>query len=83
MSLSYSVTGIGSMSKLFFGGLPHSYVEVMKCDKDAFLRMFHLLLKEGVFLPPSQFETEFVSLAHTQEHIDQTLDAYRHVFKKM
>jgi glutamate-1-semialdehyde 2,1-aminomutase len=59
---------------------PTSYAEVMTCDKDAFNRFFHAMLKEGVYMAPSAFEAGFVSSAHTREDIAQTIAAAGKVF---
>ena len=48
-------------------------------DQARFARWFRGMLHEGVYLPPSQFETVFVSAAHTPEDIDRTLEAARKV----
>jgi len=39
------------------------------------------MLNDGIFLPPSQFETNFLSLAHSKEDIDKTIDAYKRNLK--
>jgi glutamate-1-semialdehyde 2,1-aminomutase len=74
--LSYHVQGIGSMFQIFF-----TEREVWN-DKDArssdtrgFMDFFRSMLEEGIFLPPSQFETNFISAAHTREDIERTLGA--------
>ena len=41
------------------------------------------MAQEGVFLPPSQFEGVFMSTAHTEAHIDQTVAAFQKVFKQL
>src|SRR6185295_9812980 len=46
-----------------------------KCDRQKYGRFFHAMLDEGVYLAPSQFEAAFVSLAHTDDVIEQTLTA--------
>lgn len=46
-------------------------------DRTAFAKFFHGMLDEGIYLPPSQFEAWFVSLSHTNEDIDETVDAAR------
>ena len=74
--LDYNVCGIASMFKIFFGAEPHNYQEVLKCDKEGYLAFFHRMLASGIFLPPSQFETNFVSAAHSEEDIEETLEAY-------
>ena len=75
-SLDYTVAGIGSMFKVFFGGEVHNYQSALRCDKEKYGQFFHRMHKDGIFLPPSQFETNFLSYAHTQEDIKRTIDAY-------
>ena len=60
--------------------VPDSYAQVMECDKEAFNRFFHAMLKGGVYLAPSAFEAGFVSAAHTQAEIGATIDAARAAF---
>ena len=54
---------------------PASYAEVMQSDKDAFNRFFHALLEDGVYLAPSAYEAGFVSAAHSDDDIAQTVKA--------
>ena len=56
---------------------PQSYAEVMACDREAFNRFFHAMLREGVYLAPSAFEAGFVSAAHTEADIEQTVSVRR------
>jgi glutamate-1-semialdehyde 2,1-aminomutase len=73
------VSGVGSMFKLFFspgGEQVRNYVDVLRCDKNRYMALFQLMLDSGVFLPPSQFETNFISAAHTDEDIERTIAAY-------
>lgn len=77
MGLGYSVTGIASMFKVFFGDLPMNYSQALKCDKAGYLRFFHRMLEAGVFLTPSQYETDFLSLAHHEEVVEKTLEAFK------
>ncbi len=51
------------------------YASAKRCDTDAYGRFFHGMLDRGVYLAPSQFECAFVSPAHTNELIDQTIEA--------
>jgi len=81
LGLNYSISGVGSMFKVFFGDLPHNYNEALKCDTDKFNIFFKKMLNDGIFLPPSQFETNFLSLAHSKEDIDKTIDAYQRNLK--
>ncbi|TQD26418.1 glutamate-1-semialdehyde 2,1-aminomutase [Methanolobus vulcani] len=76
LNLDYNVVGIASMFKIFFGDKPHNYQDVLKCDKEGYLKFFFKMLDSGVFLPPSQFETNFISTAHSGEDIEKTLAAY-------
>ncbi|UEC42426.1 MAG: Glutamate-1-semialdehyde aminotransferase [Methanothrix sp.] len=77
LGLGYSVVGIASIFKIFFGDLPKNYVEALRCDKAGYFAFFRRMLQAGVFLPPSQFETNFLSAAHTEDVINETLEAYK------
>jgi glutamate-1-semialdehyde 2,1-aminomutase len=73
-----SFVSIGSMFKYFFRKkTPHNYTEVKECNTEAFRKFWLGMLKEGVFLPPSQFETNFLSCAHTDSDIEHIAAAYR------
>jgi glutamate-1-semialdehyde 2,1-aminomutase len=76
--LSVTTTQVGSMFTLFFAEHTiRNYDDVLKSDKERFNRFFHGMLKQGVYLAPSAFEAGFVSLAHTEADIDQTINAFR------
>jgi glutamate-1-semialdehyde 2,1-aminomutase len=79
--LDYNVVGIASMFKIFFGELPRNYTDALKCDKISYLAFFHRMLAKGIFLTPSQYETDFLSIAHTEEVIEATLEAFRSCLK--
>jgi len=49
----------------------------MTSDTAAFRVFFHAMLERGIYLPPSQFESWFISGAHTQREIEKTIDAAR------
>jgi glutamate-1-semialdehyde 2,1-aminomutase len=67
---------VGSMLTLFFAAGPITDYETAKtADTKRFGSFFRNMRDRGVFLPPSQFEAMFVSLAHSDEDIDQILDA--------
>jgi glutamate-1-semialdehyde 2,1-aminomutase len=69
---------VGSMWTSFFTNEPVvDWDSANKCDRQKYGRFFHAMLDEGVYLAPSQFEAAFVSLAHTDEVIEQTLEAAR------
>ena len=57
--------------------------QVMKGDVERFRRFYHLMLEQGIYLAPSQFEAAFVSTAHTTRDIDQTIKAAAAAFKKL
>ncbi|TMA48497.1 MAG: glutamate-1-semialdehyde-2,1-aminomutase [Deltaproteobacteria bacterium] len=74
------VNRVGSMLTLFFGvERVRDYGDVRRADTAAFARFFHGMLAEGVYLPPSQFEAMFLSLAHTEADIDRLGRAARTV----
>ena len=67
-----------SMWTLFFTGTPVTDYDTAKtCDTSRFSRFFWAMMDRGVYLPCSQFEAAFVSTAHTDAHIDQTIAAAR------
>ena len=74
------VSGVGSMFKVFFspsGKAVKNYADALECDKNKYMALFHKMLDSGVFLPPSQFETNFISFAHSNEDIERTIEAYK------
>lgn len=52
-------------------------------DLELFAEFHRLMLEEGIYLPPSQFEGIFLSTAHTEEHIEKTIEAFHKVFSKL
>lgn len=81
LRLGYSVVGIASMFKIFFGPEPHNYAEALRSDKLGYLAFFHRMLEKGIFITPSQFETDFISAAHSEDIIETTLEAFRSCLK--
>ncbi len=66
----------GSTFTFFFRGeAPRNMAEAKECDVEAYGRFFHAMLEQGVYLPPSQFETAFLSTAHTDADVDALIDA--------
>ena len=57
-----------------------NYSDALQCDTQAYARFFRAMLDRGVMLPPSQFEAWFVSTAHTEGDIDQTIAVAREAF---
>jgi len=78
---AFSAQSVGGMFGLYFRDKPpESHAQVMECDKEAFNRFFHAMLKAGVYLAPSAFEAGFVSSAHTQTEIGATVEAAKAAF---
>ena len=79
------VNHVGGMFGLFFTDAEEvtCYEDVTRCDTERFKRFFHLMLDEGVYLAPSAFEAGFMSLAHSAEDIQRTVDAARRSFSRL
>jgi len=72
---------VGSMFTWFFTPGPVTdWNSAAKSDKEAFGRFFRSMLDNGIYLPPSQFEAAFLSAAHTQHDIEQTIAAAKQAF---
>ena len=80
--IDFSSNHVGGMFGLFFSkeNPVSRFSQVMACDQDRFVRFFHGMLREGVYLAPSAFETGFVSSAHDEQAIATTLAAAERVF---
>lgn len=63
--------------------LPQNYGQVMKSDNTRFNRLFHGMLAQGVYFAPALYEAGFVSAAHTDTDIADTVAAARAVFKTL
>jgi glutamate-1-semialdehyde 2,1-aminomutase len=75
---------VGSMWTLFFTDQPVTDFEsAKKSNLERFNRFFNLMLAEGVYLPPSQFEAAFFSAAHAKKDIQQIVERVERVFKRM
>ncbi len=69
----YTFHRIGSMFCLFFtGGEVNDLASAQHSDREKFARFFHMCLDEGVYFAPSQFETGFISLAHSEADLQRT-----------
>ncbi len=79
--IALSIPQMGSLFSFFFTREPvQSFEDAMACDRDSFVKMFHGLLKRGVYLPPSAFETSFLSIQHDAEVLDQAFAAFDQTF---
>jgi len=75
---------VGSMWTLFFSATPITdYATAAQSDTARFGKYFHAMLERGIYLPPSQFESAFISTAHTEEDIDQTINAAKEALSDM
>lgn len=76
---------VGAMFGLFFTDQPQvsRFEEVSQCDVERFKAFFHGMLLRGINMAPSAFEAGFVSSAHSDEQIQQTIDAAREVFAEL
>ncbi len=82
--LTTTINRVGSMWTNFFEAGPVvDWDSANRSDRQLFGRFFHAMLEEGVYLAPSQFEAGFVSIAHSDELIDRTIDAARNAFRMM
>ncbi|PKF60471.1 glutamate-1-semialdehyde-2,1-aminomutase [Psychromonas sp. psych-6C06] len=72
-----TVNYVGGMFGFFFTDAEQvtNFSEVCDCDVDKFKKFFHLMLAEGIYLAPSAFEAGFLSLAHSDQDIENTLQA--------
>jgi glutamate-1-semialdehyde 2,1-aminomutase len=76
-----TVNRVGSMFTWFFTDQPVTdYESAKRADTTRFKKFFHAMLERGIYLPPSQFEAAFVSLAHTDADIECTVTAARECF---
>lgn len=77
-------TRVGSMFCAFFtNGEVHDWTSAAMCDTKSFATFFRSMLEAGIYLAPSQFETAFVSIAHSSEDIEKTIAAAFSCFKKL
>lgn len=75
-------TRVGSMLCTFFSpNAVYDWPSAVRCDTAAFARYFRAMLEEGIYLAPSQFETAFVSAAHSAADIETTIRAAEKCFK--
>ena len=80
--LSYN--RVGSLSTIFFtpGGV-RSNADAKRADTETYARYFRGMIERGIYLPPSQFECIFLSMAHTQEDFDRTTAAMDEVLREV
>lgn len=82
--VAFTAQSIGGMFGIYFlEEVPHGFADVMKSDTRRFSVFFHEMLNQGVHLAPSVFEAGFVSIAHDDAVIDETIEAARKAFAKV
>jgi glutamate-1-semialdehyde 2,1-aminomutase len=76
---------VGTMWGVFFSEEQKiiNYDQVMQCDTERFAQFFHGMLQEGIYLAPASYEAGFMSAAHTDQDIDDTLNAAERVFARI
>ena len=77
-------TGLGGFFGIAFGldKRPESFSDIEKSDIEFYKHFFHKMLQRGIYFAPSAYEVGFVSLAHTKEIIDDTLNKIEDVFSQ-
>lgn len=81
---NYTINRIGSMISMFFTEQPVTdFASAVTSDTALYGKFFHGMLDEGHYLPPAQFEAWFVSTAHTEANIDETIAAAKRVMQKI
>ena len=82
--IPHQIYRCGGMFGLFFTDQEVLNYETAKtCDTECFAKYFRGMIDEGIYLPPSQFEAMFLSVAHTETHIEKTVEAAKKVFAKL
>ncbi|MDN5311927.1 MAG: precorrin-2 dehydrogenase [Thermoanaerobacteraceae bacterium] len=76
LEIPVTINRVGSMMTMFFNGQGvYDYDSAIKSDTNLYAAYFREMLKQGIYLPPAQFETFFLSYAHSDEDIDRTIEA--------
>jgi glutamate-1-semialdehyde 2,1-aminomutase len=84
MKIPHQINSISSMFQIFFTENPVvDYSSAKQSDMTKFKKLFEELLKNGVFIAPSQFETVFLSYAHSKDDVKKTIHAYEKALKVM
>jgi len=80
--IAFTYNRVGAMFGLFFSEADEvrDFAAVGECDIERFRQFFHGMLNEGVYLAPSAYEAGFVSMAHSEQHLQQTIEAAAVVF---
>ena len=83
LNIDYQIQGFGSMFQLFFTNKEViNYEDAKTCDTKRFNKFFLKMLDNGIFLPPSQFETNFLSMVHSKDDMEKTINAFEKCLKE-
>ena len=75
---SYAINRVGSMTCMFFKeGRGDNFNDAVNSDTELYGKYFHEMLKRGIYLAPAQFETMFISTAHSLKDLDETIAAHK------
>ncbi len=81
---SYRINRIGSMISMFFTESPvYDFDSAVKSDTSLYAKFFHGMLERGIYLPPAQFESWFLSTALSEEDIERTVKAHFETLSEM
>ena len=81
-NLNVKVNSISSMFQVFFASeIPMDFDDVKKSNIIKFKKYFNYLLESNIFIPPSQFETCFISHSHNEDDVDKTIDVISNALK--
>ncbi len=84
LNLKFKVYQLGSMFQIYFNENEiKNYNDAIKSDKDKFLEFQRRLLYKGIYLPPSQFECNFISYSHSYDDINETLIKIEEALKEI
>jgi len=83
--IPFTTNHIGGMFGFFFTEAPQvsRFLQVTQCHLERFQKFYHGMLQQGIYLAPSAYETGFISSAHNDSHIAETLAAAEQVFKTL
>ena len=84
-NIPFTTNHVGSMFGFFFTEEAQitNFNQVLACNTDRFNQFFHGMLEQGVYFAPASYEAGFMSIAHTEADIDQTLSAAQKVFASL
>jgi glutamate-1-semialdehyde 2,1-aminomutase len=81
--LKVNVESIASMFCVYFGDKPANYQDALKLDNKLFIKFFWKLLENGIFFPPSQYETCFTSYSHSEADAEKIAGAVTKCLKEL